>query len=116
MRRDVPFDYRGEARRLMALAQDDYNRKEYKDAFANGGRAVRMLVIYQLGLNQEATNKELLNHLDHKMPNFMKISGALGTCSLVEFAKAEPTGDNFENVVSVFESLYGKNPIKKRIS
>ena len=53
-------------------------RKEYKDAFANGGRAVRMLVIYQLGLNQEATNKELLNHLDHKMPNFMKISGALG--------------------------------------
>ena len=116
LERDVPFDYRGEARRLMALAQDDYNKKEYKDAFANGGRAVRMLVIYQLGLNQEATNKELLNHLDHKMPNFMKISGALGTCSLVEFAKAEPTGDNFENVVSVFESLYGKNPIKKRIS
>ena len=116
LEKDVPFDYRGEARRLMALAQDDYNKKEYKDAFANGGRAVRMLVIYQLGLNQEATNKELLNHLDHKMPNFMKISGALGTCSLVEFAKAEPTGDNFENVVSVFESLYGKNPIKKRIS
>ena len=116
LEREVPFDYRGEARRLMALAQDDYNKKEYKDAFANGGRAVRMLVIYQLGLNQEATNKELLNHLDHKMPNFMKISGALGTCSLVEFAKAEPTGDNFENVVSVFESLYGKNPIKKRIS
>ena len=116
LERDVPFDYRGEARRLMALAQDDYKKNEYKDAFANGGRAVRMLVIYQLGLNQEATNKELLNHLDHKMPNFMKISGALGTCSLVEFAKAEPTGDNFENVVSVFESLYGKNPIKKRIS
>ena len=40
----------------MALAQDDYKKKEYKDAFANGGRAVRMLVIYQLGLNQEATN------------------------------------------------------------
>ena len=62
------------------------------------------------------TKTAVLNHLDHKMPNFMKISGALGTCSLVEFAKAEPTGDNFENVVSVFESLYGKNPIKKRIS
>ena len=27
LERDVPFDYRGEARRLMALAQDDYNKK-----------------------------------------------------------------------------------------
>ncbi len=109
----VPFDYRMEARRLMAIAQEDHKRKEYKDAFANSGRAIRMLVSYQLGLNKEVTNRELLNHLDHTMKNFMQISQALGTCSLVEFAKAEPTDDNFENMVSVFEFLYGKNQIKR---
>ena len=110
---DESFNYKKEARELITKAQYNFKQGKYKNAFSDGSSAIKLLLSYQLQLNKEITNKELLAHIDWRSPNFMKISEALGTASLIEFAKAKPTDVNFDMIVSVFETVYKEKQPKK---
>lgn len=110
---DESFDYKKEAKKLITKAQYNFKEGNYKNAFSDGSSAIKLLLSYQLQLNKEITNKELLAQIDWRSPNFMKISEALGTASLVEFAKAKPTDTNFDMIVSVFETVYKEKQPKK---
>ena len=110
---DEPFDYKVEARKLIIKAQYNFKEGNYKNAFSDGSSAIKLLLSYQLQLNKEITNKELLAQIDWRSPNFMKISEALGTASLIDFAKAKPTDTNFDMIVSVFEIIYKEKRPRK---
>ncbi len=110
---DEPFDYKKEAKKLITKARYNFKQGNHKNAFSNGSSAIKLLLSYQLQLNKEITNKELLAQIDWRSPNFMKISEALGTASLIEFAKAKPTDVNFEMILSVFKTVYKEKQPKK---
>lgn len=100
-----PFDYISESKKLIAKSQNYYANKEYKDAFAAAGQAIRLFLRYEIGLKKELTNDELVQHIQNSNFPVDEIKECLGISNLVEFAKSPAREDDYKKIISLFERL-----------
>lgn len=93
-----PFDYKGEARRLLLEAEDLYKQKLYKDAYGKAGQALRLYLSYEHGLKRELTNDEVVRFLKTKQHPYSEIKQCFDLCNLVEFAKYTANDTDFSTI------------------
>jgi hypothetical protein len=93
-----PFDYKGEARRLLLEAEDLYKQKLYKAAYGKAGQALRLYLSYEYGLKRELTNDEVVRFLKTKQYPYSEIKQCFDLCSLVEFAKYTANDTDFSAI------------------
>ena len=99
------FDHVLESQNLIKDAKENFEAKRYKSAYGKVSQAIRLFLSYELNLNQEITNENLLSHLkDTKYP-VGKIEDCFRISSLVEFAKSPPDKEEFNKIISLTEDL-----------
>jgi len=99
------FDYILESNKLIQDAQDCFNKKQYKDAYGKVSQAIRLFLSYELKLNKEITNEDLMSHLDNTIFPISEIKNCLQLSSLVEFAKRDENEDDFNKMISIAREL-----------
>ena len=100
-----PFDHVSESQKLINNAKEDFESERYKDAFGKVNQAIRLFLSYELNLNEEITNENLLSQLaDTKYP-VDKIRNCFNLSSLVEFAKNTPNKEDFDEIIVLAENL-----------
>ena len=100
-----PFDYVSESRKMIDMAQQHYNNKEFKDAFGIAGQGIRLLLSYQIDQKKEITNEELVQLLPKDKYPIDEIRECLNKAEMIEFAKDIHLEDDFKKIVSLFEKL-----------
>ncbi|MGC9309134.1 MAG: hypothetical protein ACP5D2_00370 [Candidatus Nanoarchaeia archaeon] len=105
IKKEKPFDYKNESRRLLNKAKDLFNKKKYKDAYEKAGQALRLYLSYKYGLKKEVTNDEIIRHLKDKNKDIISIKECFDLCSLVEFAKYRTNKKDFEKIVKLGEEI-----------
>lgn len=99
------FDYVSEAEMLLEKSKTDFQNQLFKDAYGKLGQAIRLFLSYKLGLRKEITNEELLKYLNETQYPVNEIQKCLDKSTLVEFAKNSPDKNEFENMITLTESL-----------
>lgn len=99
------FDFVSEAERLLEKSKTDFQNKLFKDAYGKLGQAIRLFLSHKLGLRKEITNEELMKYLNGTQYPVSEIQKCLDQSALVEFAKNSPDKNEFENMVTLTESL-----------
>lgn len=99
------FDYKKESRNLLRKSEQEFEKKNYKDAYGLANSAIRMFLSYKSGLNKELTNYEILNKIK-TLPKETKETFDL--CCLVEFAKYKPNKKDFTQIVNFANKLLYK--------
>jgi len=99
-----PFNYRGEARKLLKKAGVEFEKNNFKDAYGLANQGIRLFLSYKNGLNKELTNYEILKGIDG-LPK--ETSEIFDLCCLVEFAKYKPNRKDFGEIVSFGERIVG---------
>jgi len=97
-------------------AKDNFKEKQFKDAYGKVNQAIRLFLSYELNLNKEITNEEILLYLiDTKIP-VDEIKTCFKLSSLVEFAKHEENENDFNIMVDMAKDIIHKkfnNPKNK---
>ena len=101
--RTEPFDHRNESRRLLENARSLFCQGQEKDAYGEVGRAMRLYLCWNNGLDKEKTCDEIISFLAGKRKSHEDIKECLDQCSLVEFAKSIPSEEDFERIVKIAE-------------
>ncbi|NOZ44845.1 MAG: hypothetical protein GXP45_07020, partial [bacterium] len=102
---EKPFDYRAKAILMLEHAKRLFEKKEYKDAYADAGQALRLFLSYDNNLNKEVTNDEIVSYLrKHKKP-YKEAKECFDLCSLVEFAKYEANKRDFDKIIRYAKKL-----------
>ena len=100
-----PFDHVLESQNLIQNAKEDFDTKRYKDAYGKISQAVRLFLSYELNLNQEMTNENILSHLENTQYSIDEIRECFNISSLVEFARGEINKEEFEIITTLAEDL-----------
>jgi len=96
------FDYKKESKNILKKAQQEFENKNYKDAYGLANSSIRMYLSYKNGLNKELTNYEILKTIK-SLPKETKETFDL--CCLVEFAKYKPNKKDFSQIVNFATKL-----------
>ncbi|KAF6248097.1 hypothetical protein C6990_01265 [Nitrosopumilus sp. b3] len=109
------FDYVLESNNLLIEAKDNFNKKQYKDAYGKVSQAIRLFLSYELKLNKEITNEDLISHLENSVYPISDIRYCFQLSSLVEFAKLDATDEDFNKMISIAQQLFHRkhNNLKK---
>jgi len=99
------FDYKAEAAKLLKKAEEQFIKKEYKDAYGTAGQALRLYLSYEHGLKKETTNDEIILHLKHNKKQYKEIKECFDLCSLVEFAKSEANKKDFGMITEIIDNI-----------
>jgi len=59
------FDYILASNNLIQKAKENFEKKQYKEACGKVNQAIRLFLSYELKLNKEITNEDILSHLIH---------------------------------------------------
>ena len=103
-----------ESKKLISRAQRHHEKGEYKEAFGTAGKAIRLFLSYDAGLQREVTSEELLR-LIPKNNNYpiKDIRDSLKITDLVEFAKYSADENDFKKIISLFNELSNKQNVDK---
>ena len=103
-----------ESTKLISRAQQHHEKGEYKEAFGTAGKAIRLFLSYDAGLQREVTSEELLR-LIPKNNNYpiKDIRDSLKITDLVEFAKYSADENDFKKIISLFNELSNKQNVDK---
>ena len=99
------FDYVLVSGDLIKEAQENFNKKQYKDAYGKVSQAIRLFLSYELKLNKEITNEDLLLNLDNTIYPISEIRNCFELSSLVEFAKLEKNEEDFNKMIGIAKNL-----------
>ncbi len=99
------FDYVLASNNMIKEAKNNFKEKQYKDAYQKINQAIRLFLSYELSLNKEITNEEILLHLDQTKYPVTEIENCFKLSSLVEFAKHEENKDKFFKMISMTENM-----------
>jgi len=99
------FDYVLVSNNLIQEAKDDFQEKRYIDAYGKVNKAIRLFLSYELNLNREITNEEILLHLVNTKYPVKDIERCFRLSSLVEFAKCGPDEKEFDEMITVAKNL-----------
>jgi len=100
---EEPFDYRLESKKLLENAKRLFEEGYRKDAYGEAGRAMRLYLCRDNGLDKEKTNDELIDFLIGSGKPWHEIKECLDLCSLVEFAKYSANREDFERILKIAE-------------
>jgi hypothetical protein len=90
-----PFDHRNEAERLLAEAQEAYNRQDWHVAYGQAGRALRLYLSCEYGDATEASPGEVLALVRIPGKDRADFTDILAQCDEVMFAKGEADAVRF---------------------
>ncbi len=99
------FDHILASSNLIQKAKDDFQEKQYKDAYGKVNQAIRLFLSYELKLNKEITNEAILLHLVNTKYPVNDIERCFRLSSLVEFAKHNPDEKEFDEMITLAENL-----------
>ncbi len=99
------FDYVTVSENLIKEAQDCFDNKQYKDAYGKVSQAIRLFLSYELNLNKEITNEDLLSYLNNTIYPISEIRNCFELSSLVEFAKHDENQEDFNKIIDVSKKL-----------
>jgi hypothetical protein len=103
------FDYVKISKNLIQEAKNDFKEKNYKNAYGKAAQAIRIFLSYDLNLNKEITNEEILLFLNNAKYPKTDIENCFKFSSLVEFAKQETNENEFNKIINTAEILiHGK--------
>jgi len=102
------FDYVLASNNLIQEAKDDFQEKQYKDAYGKVNKAIRLFLSYELDLNREITNEDILLYLVNTKYPVNDIERCFRLSSLVEFAKYGPNEEEFDEMITVAQNLIKK--------
>lgn len=102
------FDYILASNDLIQEAKDDFQKKQYKNAYGKVNKAIRLFLSYELNLNREITNEDILLHLVNTKYPVNDIERCFRLSSLVEFAKYGPNEEEFDEMITVAQNLIKK--------
>jgi len=103
-----PFNYRGEAKKLLNKAKGLFDEGKYKDAYEKAGQSLRIYLSYRHGLKKETTNDGIIMYLKNKKKDIGDVKDCFDLCSLVEFAKYNANKKDFEKIVGIVEEIINK--------
>lgn len=103
------FDYILASNDLILQAKEDFEKKKHKEAYGKINQAIRLFLSYELKLNKELTNEEMLSHLSNTKYPITDIENCFKLSSLVEFAKHTPNEDEFYKMITLAENLFHIN-------
>jgi hypothetical protein len=104
-KREKPFNYIRESKRLIEQAKQLYIRKHYKDAYGTAAQGLRLYLSYKHKLKKEITNDKLIKYLKDKKIPAKEIKECFDLCSLVEFAKYEANKKDFDRIIKIEEKI-----------
>lgn len=107
------FDYVLESNNLLIEAKDCFNKKQYKDAYGKVSQAIRLFLSYELKLNKEITNEDLISHLKNSVYPISDVRYCFQLSSLVEFAKLESNEDDFNKMIAIGKQLFQRKYDKR---
>lgn len=93
------YDYKKESIKLLEKSKEQFEKKEYKDAYGTAAQALRLFLSYDNKLNKEITNDEIIDYLRKQGKNYKEVKECLDLCSLVEFAKYEANKTDFNKII-----------------
>ena len=99
------FDYVLTSNDLIQEAKDDFQEKQYKDAYGKVNKAIRFFLSYELNLNREITNEDILLHLANTKYPVNDIEHCFKLSSLVEFAKHRPDKKEFDEIITMAKHI-----------
>ena len=99
------LDHIAESQSLIKGAKDDFESKKYNDAYGKVNQAIRLFLSYELNLNQEITNENLLEHIVNTTYPVNEIEDCFRLSSMIEFAKGTPNKEEFDKMISLAENL-----------
>jgi len=103
------FDYILASNNLIIQAKENFEKKQHKKAYGKINQAIRLFLSYELKLNKELTNEEILLHLTNTKYPITDIENCFKLSSLVEFAKNTPNEDEFYKMITLAENLFHIN-------
>lgn len=92
------FDYVLEAKKLLEESKALFAKQMYKDAYGKAGQSLRMYLSYKHGMNKEVTNDEIIRYFMFKNKDHAPYKDCFDLCSMVEFAKYQPNGEDFGKI------------------
>ena len=99
------FDYVLASNNLIQEAEDDFQEKRYKDAYGKVSKSIRLFLSYDLNLNREITNEDILSHLANTKYPVDDIEHCFRLSSLVEFAKHSPDKKEFDEIITMARNI-----------
>jgi len=102
------FDHVLASSNLIKEAKDDFERKLFKDAYGKVSQAIRLFLSYELNLNKEITNEDILFYLENAKFPTDEIKNCFKLSSLVEFAKHQENENEFYNMMDVAKNIIHK--------
>jgi len=102
------FDYVLASSNLIKEAKKNYEEKQFKDAYGKISQAIRLFLSYELNLNKEITNEDILLHLDDSELPINEIKNCFKLSNLVEFAKHQENENEFNHMIEVAENIIQK--------
>ena len=102
------FDHVLASSNLIKEAKNDFKEQQFQDAYGKISQAIRLFFSYELNLNKEITNEDLLLYLKNLEIPIDEIKNCFNLSSLVEFAKHQENEDDFNHMVDVAENIIHK--------
>lgn len=102
------FDYVLASSNLIKEAKDNFHEKQFKDAYGKVSQAIRLFLSYELNLNKEITNEDLLPYLENLAIPTDEIKNCFKLSSLVEFAKHQENEIEFNHIIDIAENIIHK--------
>ncbi|MCH9658039.1 hypothetical protein K0U27_04975, partial [archaeon] len=99
------FDYVLASNNLIQEAEDDFQEKRYKDAYGKISKSIRLFLSYDLNLNREITNEDILSYLANAKYPVDDIEHCFRLSSLVEFAKHHPDKKEFDEIITMAKNI-----------
>ncbi len=99
------FDYVLASNNLIQEAEDDFQEKRYKDAYGKVSKSIRLFLSYDLNLNREITNEDILSYLANAKYPVDDIEHCFRLSSLVEFAKHHPDKKEFDEIITMAKNI-----------
>lgn len=104
-----PFDHVGVAEKLIKEGKENFEEKNYKDAYGKINQALRLFLSYELNLRKEVTNEEILELIQGDPYPVSDVKKCFRIASLVEFAKYTPNHDDFHTIASIADIIVHGN-------
>jgi hypothetical protein len=100
------IDYRSEAKKMLAEAENLFSRAREKDAYEKVSQTVRFYYSNDLGERKDISNTELLDLLKKKRnERYQEAQKCLTLCGLVEFAKYNANKEDFSQIIEIARDI-----------
>ncbi|QLH06237.1 hypothetical protein [Nitrosopumilus ureiphilus] len=100
------FDYILASNNFILQAKENFEEKQYKETYGKVNQAIQLFLSYELKLNKEIANEDILLDLTNTKYPVADIANCFRLSSLVEFVKYVPNEDEFYKMITLTEDLF----------